>query len=270
MKKCLVGDCSKIYYAKGYCRNHYRVIVNKESKKYWQKVLSNSGLHENRKKSYKEWEQRVKFTEDFKKRRKISATKTYLKHREKRISYVKKWKKNLSPDRAREYYRKDNFTRQFGSWRLRELVIKRDGEKCIKCGITREEHKKRWNQDLHVDHRDNYGRNVVKDEKNNNLSNLETLCIRCHRSKSSKEQWNARRQKLLIYGKDFTEELKEKIREQSGRLCKDCGKIEKQNRRRLDVHHINGNKHDNREENLIPLCTVCHYKRELLLKQQNT
>ncbi len=267
MKKCSKDGCSERYYAKGYCRNHYRTIINQESKKYWGKILKDERLHEGRRNSFKKWYSKIKDTDYNKERNQKHWAEWYPKNKEKFIKYVKKWKKLLPIEKLKEYRQKDNATREFGSWKLREFIIQRDGEKCIRCGITREEHKKRWNQDLHVDHKDNYGRNVIKEAKNNKQENLGTFCIRCHRSKSSKEQWDQKREELLIYGKDFTEDLKEKIRNRSGRICEDCGKTEKQNKKKLDVHHINGNKHDNQEGNLIPLCTICHNRRESFLRK---
>lgn len=68
----------------------------------------------------------------------------------------------------------------------RELVIKRDSEKCIKCGITRDEHKLKYGRDITVDHIDGKGMNAPKSEKNNDLSNLQTLCLSCHMRKDTK------------------------------------------------------------------------------------
>ena len=70
----------------------------------------------------------------------------------------------------------------------RELVIQRDGEKCVVCGMTRQEHRDRWAKDITVDHIDGLGRYTSRDERNNDTDNLQTLCLRCHGRKD-----NARR-----------------------------------------------------------------------------
>lgn len=60
----------------------------------------------------------------------------------------------------------------------RELVILRDGEKCVICGMTRAEHKKIFGRDITVDHIDWNGRYSKK--QNNKPRNLRTLCLKCH------------------------------------------------------------------------------------------
>jgi DNA-directed RNA polymerase subunit RPC12/RpoP len=54
--------------------------------------------------------------------------------------------------------------------------------------------------------------------------------------------------------------LREKIRDRDHRRCVLCGKTEKENGRKLDVHHIDGDKDNLDEHNLISLCLVCHGK----------
>jgi len=55
-------------------------------------------------------------------------------------------------------------------------------------------------------------------------------------------------------------ELKEKIRKRDNHTCQDCGKIQKENDKKLDVHHIDGNDTNNIEKNMITLCQSCHWK----------
>ncbi len=68
--------------------------------------------------------------------------------------------------------------RLFGGWR--ETTILRDGEKCVKCGMTRAEHRAKYNCDITVDHIDGRGKYTPQAEKNNDPSNLQTLCMPCH------------------------------------------------------------------------------------------
>ena len=59
----------------------------------------------------------------------------------------------------------------------------------------------------------------------------------------------------------FNEELKEKVREKYGRRCFLCGKTEKENKRKLSVHHVDYNKGrgcNGKRWLLVPLCLVCH------------
>ncbi len=60
------------------------------------------------------------------------------------------------------------------------------------------------------------------------------------------------------YNHEFTEALKEKIRNRDSYTCQSCGIHQAQLPRALDVHHISGDKTDNRDGNLISLCNSCH------------
>lgn len=66
------------------------------------------------------------------------------------------------------------------------------------------------------------------------------------------------------YPLTFNNFLREQIRERDGRVCQLCGLPEDQNftrkgeLRKLDVHHIDYNKHNLDESNLISLCLKCH------------
>lgn len=72
------------------------------------------------------------------------------------------------------------------SWKQRRRdTIERDGEQCVRCGMTRREHRQKYDRDLHVhhitraeDYRDESGN--IDDLEANDLSNLLTLCFQCH------------------------------------------------------------------------------------------
>ena len=66
------------------------------------------------------------------------------------------------------------------------------------------------------------------------------------------------------YGSAFNNELREAIRRRDDWICQDCGIGQVELRsflKQLDIHHDDGNKHNNGSENLITLCRSCHQKR---------
>jgi len=70
------------------------------------------------------------------------------------------------------------------------------------------------------------------------------------------------------YGKEFSQILKEKIRKKYGYRCQQCFRHQDELFRKLKkggfqnyklfIHHIDYNKQNNSEDNLIPLCNNCH------------
>jgi hypothetical protein len=62
------------------------------------------------------------------------------------------------------------------------------------------------------------------------------------------------------YTTDFDEVLKEKIRDRDGRVCQVCGVPEYELYEKLHVHHIDYNKKNCLETNLISLCRKHHVK----------
>lgn len=78
----------------------------------------------------------------------------------------------------------------------RALAIKRDLYSCQICGMGREEHKQKYGRDINVDHIDNSGRN--KRQNNNDLSNLRTLCQKCHSEITAKHLYRNRQKPVLI------------------------------------------------------------------------
>ena len=59
-----------------------------------------------------------------------------------------------------------------------------------------------------------------------------------------------------VYPAEFSLELRHKIRHDWGFCCALCGLP--QGRTMLDIHHIDGNKNNNCEANLVPLHRKCH------------
>jgi len=67
-----------------------------------------------------------------------------------------------------------------------------------------------------------------------------------------------------IYPQEFNKYLKEDIRGRDSHICQLCGKTQEQElleyNRILSIHHIDYNKKNNSEKNLITLCSKCHMK----------
>jgi hypothetical protein len=56
--------------------------------------------------------------------------------------------------------------------------------------------------------------------------------------------------------------LREAIRNRDGRVCQLCGKSEDNNRKHLEVHHIDYNKQHSTPDNLVALCHQCHTRTQ--------
>ena len=59
------------------------------------------------------------------------------------------------------------------------------------------------------------------------------------------------------YGIEFSKKLKKEIKEKNGNVCKICGEPDTVGSR-LDIHHVDYNKKNNKHDNLVPLCHRCH------------
>jgi hypothetical protein len=84
--------------------------------------------------------------------------------------------------------------------------------------------------------------------------------------KNGRKVWNyILDRSLLEYPDEFSFELKKYIRGRDDEICVLCGvsqeECKKGNKKiTLCIHHINYNKKDCREENLITLCNACNLK----------
>lgn len=63
---------------------------------------------------------------------------------------------------------------------------------------------------------------------------------------------------MYSYPVEFNGELRESIRERDNYTCQLCGKIQEEEYRKLSIHHINHDKDDLSEDNLITLCGSCN------------
>ncbi len=177
MKQCKIEGCIGKYYAKGYCRSHYRILSDNESKKRWLKIKEDKGLYIKLKKSQNKWRDKVKDEEWFKEGNRRRQKKHYYTNLN-RKKYLGEWKKKQPLKKKRLWYLRDRNKKYYNG--LRELVIKRDGEKCVLCGMKRKEHIEKYGMDLAVNHINHKGRTVERSEKDNRLENLQTLCFSCH------------------------------------------------------------------------------------------
>jgi hypothetical protein len=75
--------------------------------------------------------------------------------------------------------------------------------------------------------------------------------------------WNPNKQDE--YGYEFTYQLKVEILGRDKNKCQECNIRTK---RRLDIHHIDGNKLNNSLSNLITLCRSCHLKKHHQMRKQ--
>jgi len=70
-------------------------------------------------------------------------------------------------------------------------------------------------------------------------------------------QWDGGK-KFELYSSEFNNKLKEHIRQRDNYKCQLCGVPQVEYLRKLDVHHINYDKKNNKFDNLISLCKSCH------------
>jgi len=95
------------------------------------------------------------------------------------LSYRKKYE--VSRRSARNVFRERV---HFGN--MRSVALSRDNYKCVKCGMSNEEHLEKWKRKLTVDHIDGKGR--YSEVKNNDINNLQTLCLSCHGKKDHRKK----------------------------------------------------------------------------------
>ena len=96
-------------------------------------------------------------------------------------------------------------------------------------------------------------------ECNKTVGPTEIYCLSC--SKKGKRHWNwrggiSKEQR----SSEFTVELKNCVRKRDNYICSLCGISELEYGKKLSVHHIDYDKQNCEEENLICLCKSCHTK----------
>lgn len=91
---------------------------------------------------------------------------------------------------------------------------------------------------------------------------------------SGERHWNWRGgSSIAPYGIEFTQAKRESIRRRDKYVCQECGKRQDQlltltgNPYKLMIHHIDYNKENNNDSNLISLCRPCHMKTNYTRKR---
>ena len=131
-----------------------------------------------------------------------------------------------------------------------------------------------WNKNKHLSKKQckniSEGRKILK-KKQGYLNSTETR-KKMSESRSGEKHYNWQNGKSFeIYPQEFSKPLKERIRQRDGHRCQECFRHESELRTKsnkpckLSIHHIDYNKKNNKECNLISLCRPCHaqtnYKR---------
>ena len=84
-------------------------------------------------------------------------------------------------------------------------------------------------------------------------------CKKCSNSMEHNTNWQEGKS-FEPYALGWNNTYKEQVRFRDGYKCRLCKKPEIENRRKLDIHHIDYDKKNIDIENLISLCHSCHMK----------
>jgi hypothetical protein len=97
--------------------------------------------------------------------------------------FTKEHKENIS--KAKTIHGLSRFPYPLEFRFIRELIIDRDNHRCQNCGLTQEEHYKKWNKDLEIHH-------IDYNKFNCNEYNLITLCKLCNlNANKDRDYWYA-------------------------------------------------------------------------------
>ena len=161
---CLCGKSDIPHQANGYCKKCYERI---RGRRRWEKIKSDPILHKKIKQySAQKARERRANNPELRKREQKQCKKWYEKNKEYRKRYYKKYyqeNKKYHNDRGRKY-------RLDIDGELYQQVCKRAKNKCEECGKA--------NCKLDIHHID--GNGLGAKVKNNNLNNLQLLCVSCH------------------------------------------------------------------------------------------
>ncbi len=91
-------------------------------------------------------------------------------------------------NRKAKIYRDNNKDKMKESWNKtmfdgkKDQVLERDNWECQVCGMSQEKSIELFNRELSIHHIDGKGAYIPKEQKNNDINNLITMCMRCHKS----------------------------------------------------------------------------------------
>jgi hypothetical protein len=142
---------------------------------------------------------------------------------------------------------------------------------CVKCGGKAHRRSKtglcrlcmiaQWKDtENHRHHSWKGGRPICEDCGNRLKASTGKRCIKCEAVRKRGEgnpRW-AGGKSFESYPAEFCRELKERIRARDGHVCQYC--VRPQNGELLHVHHIDYDKRNVSEENLVSLCRPCHLR----------
>lgn len=90
----------------------------------------------------------------------------------------------------------DNSGFRGSNWKMiRRKVLKRDNYKCVSCGISSDDHIKKYGCELNINHIIPFHQFGGMTELANKLTNLESLCKSCH----TKADWKYRKENKMQY-----------------------------------------------------------------------
>ncbi len=174
--------------------------------------------------------------------------------------YTKEWKENISKSlKSRTVWNKGKKFSYKPNLKLRGRTPWNKGKKGLykHSEETKKKMRKSWS----------YEKNITP-ERNKKISKSRTgLKVKWKKeSKKNMAQWGEKNpnwkkgKSFEPYSPEFNKKLKNKIRKRDNYQCQQCGeKIEKQTKKKfLTVHHINYDKKDCNENNLISLCNFCN------------
>lgn len=217
-------------YQRRWCRRNREHVNRYAAKRYWENP---DYFRESCRRSHHKYKDRRNAT-----RRWILRTNATLRASRSRRERERYWANPaLLRRRARDAYDR----KYFGG--MREIARERAGWRCENCGG-----KPRFLHTHHLDH----------DKTNNRLRNLRCLCNRCHGymhlgSSPSPSRITAKQ----FYKQARFKKIRMRVHDRAGGRCEVCHK----RKRRLEIHHKDRDRLNNRLSNLVVACSKCHWRQ---------
>ena len=104
----------------------------------------------------------------------------------KRREWRRKNKDRLNREAKKQRKKDPNITRSawnnFAFDGKKDYILERDNWECQECGMSQEKSITLFNRELSIHHIDGKGAYTPKEQKNNDIDNLITMCMRCHKA----------------------------------------------------------------------------------------